>query len=361
LPLTNFAFKAWLGANRERVLSVSGVKTVKGHAFQIDLWDATSSKLLSSVAVPREESDWVTPNLNCSQLLLFGGDRVQLLEANTGNQLFREVKFPSGIATAKFSPDSRQVLILSENAAHVLDAATGKPLFPPLRHQCPVYDAEFSRDGRYIATCGLDDSLTPREAQVWDALTGKRVGLPLKHGDGVFRAVFSPNGQAVVTASEDGTARIWEVATGKPLTPPLRHSVAVYDANFSPDGRWICTASQDKTARVWDATTGEPLTPRLNHDGLVQQAVFLADGGFLLTVSASAMTIWELPSNPWPADDLMMLAGAMSGHRIDATGALEPLNNDTMSAGWTQLRLKHPAFFEYSGHSKKSSSPVPPD
>ena len=71
------------------------------------------------------------------------------------------------------------------------------------------------------------------------------------------------------------------------------------------------------------------------------------------------MTIWELPSNPWPADDLARLAGVMSGHRVDATGALEPLNTEGMRAAWKHLRQKHPAFFEYSSRSPKTASSVP--
>jgi WD40 repeat protein len=346
--LPDFACQAWLDRDQRRLLSVSYAQERRGREFEIMTWEVATGALLTRVATECEPGDSLVPSADLNQVAVYGSNRVQVLETRSAKPILPRLNFPQRVGTVWFSPDGQHLLVTSGNATQVIGLKTGRPLFPPLQHQCAVSYAEFSGDGRRIVSCGLDSLLTPREAQVWDAWTGRPVGPALRHGDGVFSAAFSPGDRSVVTASEDNTARLWDVESGRPLTPPLRHSVAVHDATVSPDGRWIATASQDKTARVWDARTGEPLTPRLKHDWRVDHAVFLADGHYLLTIRGFAVTIWELPTDARPVEDLVSLAALLSGHGIDSTGALVPLEEPAMRSAWAKLRAKYPADFTFN-------------
>jgi hypothetical protein len=204
-----------------------------------------------------------------------------------------------------------------------------------------VNHAAFSPGGRRLVTASHDGT-----ARVWEVPSGKALTSPLKHKGRVFHAAFSPGGRRLVIASLDGTARVWDAASGQPLTPPLRHQGGVAKAAFSPDGRRLVTASYDKTARVWDAASGQPLSPPLKHQGPVLHAAFSPDGRRLVTASGDKTArVWDLFPDNRPAEDWILLAELMAGHRLDRHGALIPLSPDEVRKGFAKLRAKYPQDF----------------
>jgi hypothetical protein len=357
LALSNRVSQVWLDPKQQLLLGLTrkGGHEAKGCILQ--RWKLPTGQLLNTASVTVKSGDTVVPSPDCVQIAVFGGRHVEVFDSRTGKSAWPAISSSQSIQQMKFAPNSRSFLVTSGSKVEVYDAAIGKPLFPPLKHSCPVSHAEFSNDGRCIATSCSDSKLEPREARVWNAHTGQPLSPPLRHGDGVFHAAFSSDGRSVVTASEDGTARLWNAVTGEPLTPQMRHSIAVNHASCSPDGKWIATASHDKTARVWDARTGEPLTPRLKHPSLtmpwggdkgVDLAIFLAGGRHLLTRYSSVLNyIWELPWDERPAQDLALLAGLLAGHRLDSTGALEPLGSEALRSAWQRLRTTYPQDFAF--------------
>jgi WD40 repeat protein len=272
----------------------------------------------------------------------------QVWDAATGKPVTPPLRHRGAVVRVAFSLDGRRVATASrDKTARVWDAATGRPVTPPIRQKGRVEQVAFSPDGRRVL------SASQWTAQVWDAATGKPAGRPMQHKLDVLQAEFSPDGRRVVTACYDHTARVWDAVTGKPLTPPMRHSREVDDAAFSPDGRLVVTASHTRRmkgeggeARVWDAATGEPVTPPLKHDGPVYQASFSPDGRRILTASDDRTArIWELPSDDRSPEVLRQLAQVLSGHRIDTTGSLAPLEMGVFRQLWERLRPRYPADF----------------
>jgi WD40 repeat protein len=284
-------------------------------------------------------------------------------DASTGKLLFPPLRHNGGINSASFSPDGRFVLTASaDNMARVWNARSGQLVASLGGHTASVLSAAFSPNGEQVATASADFT-----ARLWDTRTGRLLSKPMAHHYFVNSVEFSPNGRLAVTASADNTALVWSTRTGSPATEPLKHENWVVSAHFSADGQRIVTASWDWTARIWDAQTGHPLAQPLRHRGKVNSAQFSPDGKFVITScddyaqlwdsqtgqplsgplkhgravayaqfspdGARAVTVaddhfarvWDVsfaPSNcpPWLFD----LAEALSGHRLDNQGALEP-------------------------------------
>ncbi len=277
----------------------------------------------------------------------------------------------------------------------VLDGATGQPRGDPLPHPAPVHAAALAPDGRRLATVAAD-----RKLRLWDVQTGRLVTAAeqgyaiagvlfspdgrravtyvparpgfsgdspgeeidregnavvtlwdlverrkevLKHPGAVTHVGFSVDGRRVVTAGADNAARVWDAATGAAAGPPLEHRGRVNHAAFSRDGRSLVTAGEDRTARVWDVATGEPLTPPLPHPDAVLFASFDAAGRRLVTAGRDGQArFWDLPAEGRPAADVVRLAEALSGHRLDRAGGLAPLAPAALRDTWEALRAKYP-------------------
>ena len=160
----------------------------------------------------------------------------------------------------------------------VWDATTGKEesTLPP--HEHLVTGARFSPDSRHILITG------DTTARVLNGMT-QEGGFFYGHTGIVYGGAFSPDGMSIVTASGDMTARVWEAGTGRLISVLRGHTARLTDAQFSPNGRFIVTASADKSARVWDAASGRILEVIENHADLVSSASFSPDGKRLLTSS----------------------------------------------------------------------------
>jgi hypothetical protein len=90
----------------------------------------------------------------------------------------------------------------------------------------------------------------------------------------------------------------------------------VHAVRFSPDGRLVLTVGRGVFARVWDATAGEAVALTRRDTPWVTAA--LAD--------PAATAAWDLPTDPRPLAELAALAEWLSGHRVDPSGGLVPLD-----------------------------------
>ena len=307
---------------------------------------------------------------------------VRLWDANTGVAVAPPLRHDGNISSIAFSPDSRRIITTSEDkTARIWDANSGTPLTPPLKHASNVLCAVFSPDGRRVIT-GSED----HNARVWDTATGTELTAALAAGSAVKHVVFSPDNSRVLTATRDGMTQVWDPRTGKPITSAMKqwpdffglgiesiafgpngHRFLVADSNgrtvriwnadtgapvtppfcptfsqgdgiiraiFSQNGRYVLTISPGNSARVWDSATGQPVTPPLQGAGLTD-AIFTPDDQAVKTVCVGEkqdiIETWNLGPDNRPANELVTLAQLLSFHHLDASGAVMPMDFESLT------------------------------
>jgi tetratricopeptide (TPR) repeat protein len=116
-------------------------------------------------------------------------------------------------------------------------------------------------------------------------------------------------------------------------------------ASVSGDNRLVVTGTIDGPQRVWDARTGEPVTPLLKQVG----DSFSPEGGYvLMTRGGGNRQKWRLPRDTRPVSDLLLLSQLLSGHKIDATGGLAPVDQSALQNAWRHLSRTYPSDFDVS-------------
>jgi len=280
---------------------------------------------------------------------------------------------------AGFSHDGRWLVTAGRAADGEYDVAiwdlrNSQPAFR-LPHDSPVTDTRFTPDGRRLVTVGFAG-----DVRVWDldlrrevpALRRREGRGPTLSPDGarlaviepagaaiydvgdgrahvsnlrpdsyrVTQAAFAPDGRRLLVMSE-GSARIYDARTGTPLTPPMSHgpTASMGHAAFAPEGRRVVTVASDHNVRVWDADSGQALTPPLPHRD-ARRAAFGPDGRKLVTTGGDVAQVWDLSDDPStePDERLALQAQVLAARRIDATGAVLPLDASEFRDAWARLR-----------------------
>ncbi len=264
-------------------------------------------------------------------------------------------------ATARFSPDGRQLLVVRTRSAgretyhdevRVWDAATGVPLNP--KHERDVYESDVPLPDTAFTPDGKGVVFVTREGVVrlTDIATGRAVGPPLKF-DTVPRVVAAgPDGRLLAVARpgldpQTSVVEVWDAAAGQRLSEPVPHAGTVVHLGFTPGGRWVASLSTDgvwrtwdvrtgvagqgqrapdfprtdpwpklvvspdrlhvafhgrtdpNAVRVWDPAAGHAVTPLLPHEDTLREVLFDPGGARLVTLTAgNLLRVWELPGVP---------------------------------------------------------------
>jgi WD40 repeat protein len=331
----------------EKRLLVAGQNGADTNSVIVRVYEAGQGRLISALG-PLEKVTGVWPDHACKHLAIACETNMQVWDLTTRRPLWAPVVYSNHLDQVDFSPDGTQFLAICSSAVnfgrsqvHVTATATGRETVPVLDHPWPILTcAAYSTDGQLIVSACRDWKFEDREARTWDA-AGGRLLAPLKHRDGVEQAVFSLDGVHVATASRDLTARVWDARTGRALSPLLRHDSGVDCVAFSPDGLWLATGCFDGEVRIWDWSTGEVLIHPVNENARIASLQFVADRGYLLvkTISGAARLL-SVPEGHGTSEDWVLLAELLAGHRLDPTGALEPLTPTELSNSFAALRLR---------------------
>jgi serine/threonine protein kinase/WD40 repeat protein/tetratricopeptide (TPR) repeat protein len=272
----------------------------------------------------------------------------RIWDGNTGKPVSRAISVANGFFAnmCSFSPDGKRFLLRKDGQLKIWKVEKEELLMPPI--SCSTF--AFSDDGRRLMTASGGNA-----GEIWDVETGAFVTdcVPA-----CFLAEATKG--RMILIREDREAQVHDATTGLPLTRSMSPRGGIGYSGLAANGRFAVTISHPtwrsllgalgplytSDLQVWDASTGEPVVPALpitysNSRGSpeAQQLQMTPDGRKLVFCSdIFTCDVWELPREERPLEELVTLAQALSGRRVDDSGSTPPLDPQV----WLALRARHP-------------------
>jgi WD40 repeat protein len=290
-----------LGLDRESLyygvaFSPSGDVLVAATSEGAELWDWRQAEVTRTLAA-RERAVTNVAFDTEGRLLTVGGETIRVW--TTGGQLEAELRAPSRVRSATFSPNGRLIASASANGtAHVWHVATETRLAELIGHRGAVNSVGFSNEGTQLVTGGADGT-----ARVWP-LTGDRV---LKYpANEVVSAAVSADGKLVATGASDGSGRVVEIETGG-VTQDLQTYYAyegdaapVNDIALSARGDMVVLATDidldndsSVTNVVWPTADGDENLFAYSGSVDASAVAFHPDGNWIATNARDGVDVWE--------------------------------------------------------------------
>jgi WD40 repeat protein/tetratricopeptide (TPR) repeat protein len=228
-------------------------------------------------------------------------------------------RWPGNADRPAFRPDGAQIAVVDNGsnppACRILEAESGRLVRAfPLR--VPGENVAWSPDGRTLATAsGHPDS----KIDVWDAVTGVRRATLEGHDNGALLVSFHPAGTMLASNGWEERLRLWDPIQGRPLFSLSGRSCCFLE--FSQDGRFVHQVADQLTTyqvepaleyRTLAHASREPMDyahPSIRHDGRILAVG--SDQGAVLWDLARGTELAFLPiGNAWhlmfqPSGDLI--------------------------------------------------------
>ena len=192
---------------------------------------------------------------------------VQVWDASSGKKL-STIAVTKEIPDMHWSPEGERLLITNRRkSADVWNVRTAEKVCSLIGLERDMYEAKWSPDGKAILlttfynTWKADFLAKKRtDAHLWDAETG-RLKFTLKIPGLYGKVAFSTDGQQILTGADKDDAALWNASTGKLVATlnSFRRSVLDSGASgvFSPDGRFVAVYTYGRGIYLWETATGK--------------------------------------------------------------------------------------------------------
>jgi len=279
---------------QDRVLSCD----VKGN---LRLWDLEKrTKLFGSPQNLYQTSPTAISSDGRWLAAVTADDRVQLLDAATGNIQHERKLDIENVGGLQFAPSGDAILIAGSDGRVALWQPFAKRYDQPKGQPPEVWGIAFSKDGRTFVS-GSDDQTVVE----WETGTGRQIRVIGEQHPGTVAAVaYSPDGSLLATTnleelgSDPENVRLWQMPEGKLLRGMAGHANKAFTAAFHPSGNVLATGA--KEVILWDVHSGlkiDQLNDSLLSDKKVKSIAFSRDGKLLAFASEDKHAyVYDFPS-----------------------------------------------------------------
>ena len=232
------------------------------HTLTLRPWDIIpSSKNLGDVrdSVPFAHgthlllSSWYVPVASSQPYYLLS---TWNLETHQLEKIFSTPSHTLSIPTScAISPNERWVAVGTVDALiDVYNLQTGK-FFKTLKgHVGGVASLKFSPDSRRMVSGGTDKFLgrdPDTSVRVWDVATGQSLATLYGVKSGVTCLQISHDGTTLAAGHGDGGLDVWNITEQKAVLRASAHAKAVKSLAFTPDDSSLATAGADNKIKLW--------------------------------------------------------------------------------------------------------------
>ncbi|MFC1761790.1 protein kinase [Planctomycetota bacterium] len=334
------------GAIVSAAFSADGTRLVsaaRDGTFRV--WNAVTGTALRTV--PLENTIWAKAAFSPDggRIVSYGGNnKIKVWNTSTGEELVAMIGHQrGGVCTVAFSHDGRRILSAGSNSGSTIklwDAYTGDELMTLRGHRSGLRSAAFSPNSKQIVSCSRDGTI-----KVWDI--DHKFGRMTFHGHQgkVTSVAYSPDGKRLASGSSDTTVKIWDLASGV-VTKTLRgHLKGVQEVAFSPDGSRIIATGGDRIINIWDASSGKKLSNLAGHSDSTNAVTFTPDGKYIVSGGGPTdrtVKIWDVQTGIEVATlrghtaPITSIAISSDGKRIVSAGCQDEdgIGDDTFFRVW---------------------------
>jgi WD40 repeat protein len=223
-------------------------------------------------------------------------DRVQILDAESGQQLLRL----DGLGNPCFDPNERWLATnRSDGSVSLWDPRSGREIRKLAADGHRSTRIAINSDGTRLACCTIAGKIL-----IWDLARDAPPQVVGGHAGPVTSLVFSPDGRTLASSDLHGTVIIWNEAFAE--IKRWQIGSALQDMTFSPNSQLLAMAGESSAIAVWDVARGEESRKFHGHRGGVTALAFTPDGVRLLSGSADeTVRLWDVVSG----EEILSLAG----------------------------------------------------
>ena len=188
--------------------------------------------------------------------------------------------------------------VVTRGELFVLDAATGEVVWKTDKFPAAIRDIDISPDGQTIRCVGNFNGIVSVDSQTGEPKNafGDRPCFSIDH---------SSDGSLLAVGARDWSIRLFDLATQQQRWVSRRHSGAVCGVQFAGDDRRLVSVALDGTTRIWDTTYGDELVSLVD-DGSEKFSLAVSDDGSHVAVGGvnDTVLIRQMKPTADPLDDI---------------------------------------------------------
>jgi WD40 repeat protein len=232
------------------VPSPDGLHLIVGDRNRLDTWDLNTFKPELSIVAGNIQSVQFTPD--SAHFIVMGDSTIEIWDVAAKS---RKQLISGDLTEARkitITPNSKYLLCEKGDRLQIVNMETGKVMQWPGETGSKITRLSVSPDGAHLVVGYLD-----KQIAVFRVETGNVVSRFSQHQEIVTDVGFVPQSTLVITGSQGAEIRVWDLLDGAEKYAFAAHNQPIKRIAFSPQG--TCFISLGGTLPKWGTMGGRPV------------------------------------------------------------------------------------------------------